>query len=191
MFRCDFRTACLNCNVPANRRFRRVFQIDADDSDRTIDNTAGAGNGVRVRIVTPRIGRLIHGGFRSELIRRRECCAVLYFDARSVFGLDFRYRHANAANADTRRGGESLDVRGVVCRERNRLAGELRVLADFRLYVDRRLKFCTRPRAAENTGRRANRRRIHLRLCARSDHEGVICLHFARIDALVIANSRL
>ena len=189
MIRGNLRTARLDLDVLPDRGFCLMIHLDTDDRDRTIDHAAAPGNGMRIGIVV--ICRLVHRCTSDELVRRRERCPVSDGDMRGVFGLDLCYGHPHAADTDARRGRERGHLRCIFRRKGNGFPGELRVLPDFRRDIDSGRKVCARPGAAENACRRADSRRIHCGLGIRRHRERVICLHFARVLALLVSDARL
>ena len=189
MIRGNLRAARLDLDVLPDRGFCLMIHLNTDDSDRSIDDAAASGDGMRVSIVV--ICRLVHRRAGDELVRRRERCPVSDGDTRSIFGLDLCYGHPHAADTDARRGRERGHLRCIFCRKGNGFPGELRVLPDFRRDIDSGRKVCARPRAAENACRCAECLRIHLCLGIRSHRERVICLHFALVLALIVPDARL
>ena len=189
MIRGNLRAARLDLDVLPDRGFCLMIHLNTDDSDRSIDDAAASGDGMRVSIVV--ICRLVHRRAGDELVRRRERCPVSDGDTRSIFGLDLCYGHPHAADTDARRGRECGHLRRIFRRKGNGFPGELRVLPDFRRDIDSGRKVCARPRAAENACRCAECIRIHRGLGIRRHRERVICLHFARVLALLVSDARL
>ena len=189
MIRGNLRAARLDLDVLPDRGFCLMIHLNTDDSDRSIDDAAASGDGMRVSIVV--ICRLVHRRAGDELVRRRERCPVSDGDTRNIFGLNLCYGHPHAADTDARRGRERGHLRCIFCRKGNGFPGELRVLPDFRRDIDSGRKVCARPRAAENACRCAECIRIHLCLGIRRHRERIICLHFARVAAFVVSDARL
>ena len=189
MIRGNLRAVRLDLDVLPDRGFCLMVHLDTDDRDRTIYHAAAPGNGMRIGIVV--ICRLVHRRAGDELVRRRERCPVSDGDTRGVFGLDLCYGHPHAADADARRGRECGHLRRIFRREGDRFPGELRLLPDLGRDIDSGRKVCARPRAAENACRRAECVRIHRGLGIRRHRERVICLHFARVLALLVSDARL
>ena len=189
MIRGNLRAARLDLDVLPDRGFCLMVHLDTDDSDRSIDDAAASGDGMRIGIVV--ICRLVHRRAGDELVRRRERCPASDGDTRGVFGLDLCYGHPHAADADARRGRERGYLRCVFRRKGNGFPRELRVLPDLRCDIHRRRKVCARSRAAEDACRCAECLRIHRCLRIRRHRERVICLHFALVLALIVSDARL
>ena len=189
MIRGNLRAARLDLGVLPDRGFCLMVHLDTDDSDRSIDDAAASGDGMRVSIVV--IRRLLHHRAGDELVRRRERCPVSDGDTRGVFGLDLCYGHPHAADADARRGRERGYLRRIIRREGDRFPGELRILSDLRCDIDRRRKVCARPRAAEDACCCADGGGVHRGIRLRGDGEILIRLHFALVLAFLVPDTRL
>ena len=189
MIRGNLRAVRLDLDILPDRGFCLMIHLDTDDSDRSIDDTAASGDGMRVSIVV--ICRLVHRRAGDELVRRRERCPVSDGDTRSIFGLDLCYGHPHAADTDARRGRERGHLRRIFRREGDRFPGELRILSDLGRDIDSGRKVCARPRAAEDACRCAECIRIHLCLGIRRDSESFIRLHFALVLAFIVTDARL
>ena len=189
MIRRNLRAARLDLDVLPDRGFCLMIHLDTDDSDRSIDDAAASGDGMRVSIVVIRRHRHRRAG--DELVRRRERCPVSDGDMRGVFGLDLCYGHPHAADADARRGRERGYLRCVFRRKGNGFPRELRVLPDLGRDIHCRRKVCARPGAAENACRCSECIRIHRGLGIRRDSESFIRLHFALVLALLVSDARL
>ena len=100
MIRRNLRAARLDLDVLPDRGFCFMIHLDTDDSDRSIDDAAASGDGMRVGIVV--ICRLVHRRAGDELVRRRERCPISDGDTRGVFGVDFCHGRPHAADADAR-----------------------------------------------------------------------------------------
>ena len=100
MIRGNLRAARLDLDVLPDRGFCLMIHLDTDDSDRSIDDAAASGDGMRVGIVV--ICRLVHRCMGDELVRGGERCPVSDGDTRGVFGADFCHGRSHAADADAR-----------------------------------------------------------------------------------------
>ena len=70
MIRGNLRAARLDLDVLPDRGFCLMIHLDTDDSDRSIDDAAASGDGMRVSIVV--ICRLVHRRAGDELVRGGE-----------------------------------------------------------------------------------------------------------------------